>query len=135
MVSLFHWWQYLLVVLVFHVFPLPQRSGFRRSFAFAGEMVDRGESLLVFPEGRTTPDGKLGPFLEGIGLLASQLRIPVVPLRIDGLFDLTRQRRYFSRPGTVTVQIGPPVEYRLGDDPAFITKDLELRVGALGSCD
>lgn len=134
-VRLFNWWQYLLVVLVFHVFPLPQRSGFRRSFAFAGEMVDRGESLLVFPEGRTTPDGKLGPFLEGIGLLAAQLRIPVVPLRIDGLFDLTRQRRYFSRPGTVTVQIGPPVEYRLGDDPAFITKDLERRVGALGSLD
>ena len=87
---LFHRLQYLLVVLVFHIFPLPLRSRFRRSFHLEGEMVDHGESRLVFPEGRTTPNGTLGPFREGIGLLTSQLRIPVVPLRNVGLFDLTR---------------------------------------------
>jgi long-chain acyl-CoA synthetase len=124
--------QYGLVVLLFHVFPLPQRSGFRNSFSFAGEMVDLGDSLLVFPEGRTTPDGKIGPFLGGIGLLVSQLGIPVVPLRIDGLFQITRQRRYFSRPGTVTVHVGESVRYAPGTDPATITADLARRVHALG---
>ncbi|HKG20669.1 MAG TPA: AMP-binding protein, partial [Blastocatellia bacterium] len=46
--------QYGLVVSLMNVFPLPQKSGFRRSFAFAGESADRGYSLLVFPEGSRT---------------------------------------------------------------------------------
>ena len=61
----------MLIVTLFNVFPLPQKSGFRRSFSYAGESVDRGYSLLVFPEGRTTDDGLMRPFMGGIGLLAS----------------------------------------------------------------
>lgn len=117
--------QYLLVVLVFNVFPLPQKSGFRRSFGYAGAAVDAGSHLLVFPEGRTTDDGRLCPFMAGIGLLVSQLEIPVVPLKIEGLFDLAQRRRYFSRPGTVTITIGEPVSFARGTDPAEITRELE----------
>src|SRR5271165_3267722 len=53
-------WQagYRLVVALFNVFPLPQQSGVRESFAYAGESVDRGYSVMVFPEGVRTPDGK-----------------------------------------------------------------------------
>jgi hypothetical protein len=47
------------------------------------------------------------------------------------LFDLTRQRRYFSRPGTVTVTFGEPVTFERGTDPDRITKELEERVRAL----
>jgi long-chain acyl-CoA synthetase len=122
---------YLLVVIVFNVFALPQKSGFRRGFAFAGEAVDRGYNTLVFPEGRTTQDGRMNPFMNGIGLLAANLDLPVAPIKIEGLFDLTRQRRYFSRPGTVTVTFGEPVTFERGTDPARITQELEKRVRAL----
>ena len=123
--------KYLLVVIVFNVFALPQKSGFRRGFAFAGEAVDLGYSALVFPEGRTTADGRMNPFMSGIGLLAANLELPVAPIKIEGLFDLTRQRRYFSRPGTVTVTFGEPVTFERGTDPARITQELEDRVQAL----
>ncbi len=122
---------YLLVVTVFNVFALPQKSGFRRSFAFAGEAVDEGYSVLVFPEGRTTQDGRMNPFMSGIGLLAEELDLPVVPIKIEGLFDLTEERRYFSRPGTVTVTFGEPVKFERGTDPAQITQELEERVRTL----
>jgi long-chain acyl-CoA synthetase len=122
---------YLLVVIVFNVFALPQKSGFRRGFAFAGEAVDRGYNALVFPEGRTTGDGRMNPFMSGTGLLAANLELPVAPIKIEGLFDLTRQRRYFSRPGTVTVTFGEPVTFERGTDPDRITKELEERVRAL----
>ena len=69
-----------------NLFPLPRQSGFRRSFHL-GEAVDRGYSVLVFPEGRHTTDGKMNPFRAGIGLLAVNLGIPVLPMRIDGLFE------------------------------------------------
>ncbi len=123
--------KYLLVAIVFNVFALPQKSGFRRSFAYAGAAMDRGYSVLVFPEGRTTEDGRMNSFMSGIGLLAGSLDAPVVPIKIEGLFDLTRQRRYFSRPGTVEVMFGEPVRYERGVDAAQIAKELEERVKSL----
>ncbi len=123
--------QYLLVVVVFNVFPLPQKSGFRRSFSFAGQAVDRNQNLLVFPEGRTTQDGRMNPFMSGIGLLVSQLDIPVVPVKIEGLFNLKEQRRYFSRPGTVKVTFDQPHRFDHDLDPAIITAELERRVREL----
>jgi len=123
--------QYALVVTLFNVFPLPQKSGFRRAFAYAGESVDRGYSLLVFPEGRTTDDGRMRPFMGGIGLLASDLSLPVVPIKIEGLFELKVKRKYFARPGSVRVIFGEPVRFASGTDPSQITKDLEVRVAKL----
>jgi long-chain acyl-CoA synthetase len=122
---------YVLVILVFNVFAIPQKSGFRRSFAYAGEAADRGFNVLVFPEGKVTRDGKMNPFMSGIGLLAANLNLPVVPIKIEGLFNLARERRYFSRPGTVTVTFGEPVEFPADTDPATITRELEKRVREL----
>lgn len=123
--------KYVLIVALFNAFPLPQKSGFRRAFAHAGESVDRGYSLLVFPEGRTTVDGRMRPFMGGIGLLASDLSLPVVPIKIEGLFELKEKRKYFSRPGSVRIIFGEPVRFASGTDPAEITKELERRVAAL----
>ncbi len=123
---------YWLVVALFNVFPLPQKTGFRASFSFAGESADRGFSILVFPEGSRTQDGSLGPFRAGIGLLATNLNIPVVPMRIDGLFALKKAAKKLVRPGTITVTIGSPVHFAPGEDPFRIARDLETRVASLG---
>src|SRR5207245_6044013 len=52
---------YWLVMALFNVFPLPQRSGCRESFRFAGDSVHRGYSVLVFPDGGVTTDGRHAP--------------------------------------------------------------------------
>jgi long-chain acyl-CoA synthetase len=119
---------YFLVVSLFHVFPLPQQTGFRESFAFAGECADRGYSIVVFPEGRRTQDGKMSPFQAGVGLLARNLQLPVVPLRIDGLYELKQKGRKFSRPGTVTVTIGKAMRFDPQTDPVEIARKLEQRM-------
>jgi long-chain acyl-CoA synthetase len=124
---------YFLVVSLFNVFPLPKRSGFRESFRFAGDLADRGWSVLVFPEGDMTPDGKLQPFRAGIGLLAKNLKLPVVPMRIDGAYEIREARSRFNRPGRIRVHIGKPVEFPEGSDPQQIARDLEQRVAALGA--
>jgi len=123
--------QYVLVVSLFNVFPLPQKSGFRRSFAFAGETMDRGYSVLVFPEGARSPDGEMKPFMEGIALLVKNLNVPIVPARIDGLYELKKAGKKFAKPGQITVAIGGPVSYSRDDDPASITRELEKRVASL----
>jgi long-chain acyl-CoA synthetase len=124
--------QYFLTVLIFNTFSLPKASGFRRSFAHAGESVDRGYSVLVFPEGMRIERVGLNPFKSGAGLLAAELGVPVVPVRIDGLAELKLSgRRGFASPGTVTVNFGAPVSYPREEDAAAITADLERRVKEL----
>ena len=54
--------KWTLGVALLNLFPLPREAGFRESFAFAGESVDRGYSILVFPEGHHTTDGKMRRF-------------------------------------------------------------------------
>jgi long-chain acyl-CoA synthetase len=123
---------YFLVVSLFNVFPLPKHSGFRESFRFAGELADAGWSILVFPEGELTPDGKLQPFRAGIGMLAKNLNLPVVPMRIDGAYEIREAGSTFNRPGRIRVQIGKPVEFPAMSDPQEIAKSLEQRVADLG---
>jgi long-chain acyl-CoA synthetase len=125
--------QYLLIVTLFNVFPLPQRAGFRKSFAFAGELIDRGWSLLVFPEGVRTRTGKMSPFRAGIGLLATRLGVPVVPVRIDGLFERKVEDSKWARPGEIKVAIGAPVNFSETTPAEEIAQDLERRVAALES--
>jgi long-chain acyl-CoA synthetase len=122
---------YDLVVCLFNVFPLPQESGFRRSFAFAGYSMDRGYNLLVFPEGQRTKDGRMNPFLGGIGILASGLSAKIIPVKIEGLFELKQKRRYFAAPGQITVTFGEPLSYSPAEKSEDITKDLEIRVAKL----
>jgi long-chain acyl-CoA synthetase len=123
--------RYLLASSLFNVFPLPQESGFLKSFAFSGDLADRGWNILVFPEGRTTDDGHMAPFRSGIGLLAKELNIPVVPMRLAGLFDLKQQNRILARPGHVQVTIGRPIRFSPDQDLNEIARELERRVAEL----
>ena len=108
-----------------------QRSGFRESFAFAGESVDRGYSVVIFPEGRRTTDGQMSPFRAGIGILAQAVKIPVVPMRIDGLFPLKQQDRTFARRGEIKITVGNPMEFQVGTSEEEIARKLEEIVKSL----
>ena len=120
--------QWTLGVALLNLFPLPRQAGFRRSFAYAGEAVDRGYSVLVFPEGKHTEDGKLRPFRTGIGLLANNSRIPILPVRIDGLFEIKNAGKKFAAPGKIQVRIGKPMQFAPESDPQEIARALQKAV-------
>jgi len=123
--------KWVLGVALLNLFPLPREAGFRQSFAYAGEAVDRGYSVLVFPEGRHTIDGKINPFRAGIGLLANNLSIPVLPMRIVGLFEVKQAGRKFAAPGRIRVCIGKPMKFEPGTDPEQIARELQKKVEEL----
>ena len=79
---------YLLATALFNVFPLPRRRDFQRSFAHAGEALDRGYNVLVFPEGTRSAAGQLARFRPGIGLLVKQSHTAVLPVALRGLGEL-----------------------------------------------
>jgi long-chain acyl-CoA synthetase len=123
--------EWALGVSLLNIFPLPRAAGFRESFAYAGASVDRGYSILVFPEGRHTTGGKLLPFRPGVGLLANNLSIPVVPMRIDGLFEVKNAGKRFAPRGKISVKIGATVQFPSDSDPEWIARELQKRVEGL----
>ena len=124
---------YTLVVALFNVFPLPQFSGFRESFRYAGESVDRGYSVLVFPEGEVnnTETGEMAAFQSGIGVLAQNLRVPIIPMRLDGVWKMKRQHRRLAHRGEITVRIGAPITFPPDTPADAIARSLESAVRSL----
>jgi 1-acyl-sn-glycerol-3-phosphate acyltransferase len=87
---------------------------------------------MVFPEGRRSMEGRMNHFKSGIGILAAQLNVPVVPVKLCGLYELKKSgRRGFAEPNRIRVTFGEAVKYALVEEPARIARDLEKRVAAL----
>ncbi len=128
-----YYFGYWLATALFNVFPLPQHSGFRESFRFAGESADRGYSLLVFPEGEVnnSEDGRMAAFQSGIGLLAENLRLPIIPMRLDGVWQMKRERRRLAHFGEITVHIGAPMTFLPAASPEEIARLLQARIVSL----
>jgi long-chain acyl-CoA synthetase len=124
---------YWLLTALFNIFPLPQGAGLRRSFSHAGEALDRGMHVLIFPEGRRSPDGGLGAFQSGIGLLARESGAPVLPVYLEGLGAIKAQKRRWLRPGTVTIHVGVPVAMSPDESPQHFTERLRTAVASLRS--
>jgi len=104
--------QFLLARTIYNAFPLPQEmAGTRRALEYAAELVRRGYCPLIFPEGRRTRDGKLQSFRPGIGMLATRLRIPVVPIFIRGMYEVYSRDDSWPKTGPVHVSIGRPLRF------------------------
>ena len=123
--------KWTLGVALLNLFPLPRETGFRKSFAYAGMAVDKGYSVLVFPEGRHSLDGKMNSFRAGIGLLARNLELPVLPMRIVGLFEAKQAGRKFARMGEIEVRVGRPLKFPPNLDCEEIARKLETAVQEL----
>jgi long-chain acyl-CoA synthetase len=101
---------YYVLVLLFNAFPLPQTEpGVRRTLQYIGELADAGVSLLIFPEGHRTDRGEIGPFQPGVGMIASKLRLAVVPVRLDGVHRVLHRTWWWPRRGHVGVAFGAPL--------------------------
>jgi long-chain acyl-CoA synthetase len=123
--------KWILGAALLNIFPLPREAGFRESFQYAAEAADRGYSVLVFPEGRHTTTGEMLPFRAGAGILANELKIPVLPMRIDGLFEIKKAGKRMAAPGEIRVTMGQPIRFASGRDPEEIARELQKRVEEL----
>jgi long-chain acyl-CoA synthetase len=124
---------YWLVIVLFDVFPLPRQRGFQRSFAHAGEAMDRGYSVMIFPEGTRSADGTMHAFRAGIGLLAQESCVPVVPVALSGLGEMRARRRRWFRSGQLEVRVGEAIPVEEGAEHGPLTQTLQESVRRLQS--
>lgn len=98
------------MTLTMNVFPV-QRGGGRGALSYAEELVDKGWSLVIFPEGTRTTTGKLGQFRHGVSILALAKNLPVVPIWMDGLREMRPKGSTETIPGPALVRIAPPIYF------------------------
>lgn len=121
----------VLVIGLFNVFSLPRSAGFRRSFQHAGEALDRGYNVLVFPEGRLSDEGVLQKFRPGIGLLVAESRTRVLPVALAGLGTLKAEHQRWFRSGRLRIVVGSPLSFSLETGPEEITVRLQAEMARL----
>lgn len=114
-----------------NLFPLSQTEGFRRSLAHMGKLADHGINILIFPEGARSENGRLLPFQPGIGFMARELSVPLVPIRIIGLEKVLPRGAALPRRGKVIIRFGKPLFFR-GESPAEIVAAAQKAVEELG---
>ena len=124
---------YYLSTWLFNAFPIPQReAGTLETLHYMGELANEKWCVLIFPEGKMTNKGEIAPFQPGVGMMASRLGIPVVPVRIEGLEKVLHKTWKMARPGRVRVTFGKPLPLSGGDYRA-LAKQVEEAVRALGA--
>ena len=116
---------YYLASTFFNAFPLPQReTGTRQTLRYIGDVFAQGFSLLIFPEGKRTDRGEINRFLPGVGMIASRLDVPVVPVRLNGLDLVLHQSWRFPQRGPAQVTFLPPMSLK-GNDYALLAREVE----------
>jgi 1-acyl-sn-glycerol-3-phosphate acyltransferase len=81
----------------------------RHTIEQAEHTLRDGMSLVVFPEGARSWDGKMRPFKKGAYQLALEFNLPLVPITIDGSFDVLPRTKTLPRPGKITLTIHQPI--------------------------
>ena len=99
-------------------------------------VIGRGDSVLAFPEGTRTVDGRVAPFRRGIFLIARDLGLQVVPTTVTGLYDIMRKGSNHIRPGfDVTVRCDAPVDFAGLTDEEVMRRMKDVRDTISGHVD
>ena len=118
-----------------NTFPFRRREDTQRSLEACTRILERGDSLLFYPEGTRSTTGQLQPFRRGIGMLVQGTPYPVVPVYLNGPYEAMAKGRLVPRPTAIHLRIGAPERFQdmpTGPDAAVvIAKRLEERVRAL----
>jgi 1-acyl-sn-glycerol-3-phosphate acyltransferase len=107
----------------------PDRNAILQSWR---ALVARGLSLIVFPEGTRSVDGRVGRFRAGSFLIALEAGLTIVPISVSGSRHVMRKGRLMTCPGEVTLMIHDPVRPPALDSPTLKdARDVAARIRAI----
>lgn len=118
--------------LAIGVFPIDRHSTGRSSANQAADLINDGNSLLIFPEGGRSPDGWGQPFKGGAAYLALRCEVPIVPIYLAGTGRIWRKGQRVPKPSTTTVLFGEPIWPAEGENTRRLNARVEAAVTALG---
>src|SRR5512143_352987 len=104
-----------------HVIPVDMETRLSSAMQLSAHVLRRGKVLCVFPEGGRSRDGRIKEFKKGVGIIARELNIPVVPAAIRGTYEMLPTGRMLPKPAKISVSFGRPI-YPEGRDYDEIVK-------------
>jgi long-chain acyl-CoA synthetase len=103
-----------LLTFGFNIFPFSRSGQIKSSLEYTGRLLDRGFSVLAFPEGRVSTDGKMQVLKEGAGFLAVEMSTAVVPIKIEGTQQVVApgtELPCWPKKGKITIKFGKPLQF------------------------
>ena len=82
----------------------------KESIAIAEQFLQKGFHIAIFPEGTRTINGKLNPFKKGGFHMAINTNTKIIPIIVQGLYNIKPKTRWTIQPGTVNIIINDPIE-------------------------
>ena len=114
--------------LLFNSFPFPRTNGegIKLGLDYMGQLIDRGYSVVAFPEGKMSKSGDLLKLKRGAGLMAVEMKCPVIPIKIEGTSNVVPYDKLIPRKiGKVIIKIGKPVTFKTDDSYEYVTSKIE----------
>ena len=109
-------------------FPI-MRGGGSGALSHASWLLERGQCVMLFPEGTRSMGEELGQFRHGATLLALKHDVPVIPIYLGGLQSLRAKKQREVKPGPAYVEFLRPIQFAANSHVAAATATLERRLG------
>jgi long-chain acyl-CoA synthetase len=106
--------------------PFDREEHIAEGLALCKTVLDNGRAILIFPEGTRSLTGQLQTFRAGVGVLAVELEVPIIPVRLRGTFEALPKGQAIPRPQKIEVACGAPVDFGAVRKDRGTVADLEL---------
>lgn len=113
--------------LLYNSFPFPRKEheNIKQGLESMGHLLDRGFSIVVYPEGTMSKNGEPLPLKPGAGLIGTAMQAPIVPVKIIGLQAIVPYGKFIPRKrGTVKIIFGAPIFATLTDPQTTVMKKI-----------
>lgn len=97
------------IARMIQVIPVDMETKLYSALQLSAYVLRQGRILCIFPEGTRSRDGKLKEFKKGVGIIAKELNVPVVPAAIRGTYEMLRAGASVPRPAKVSIIFGKPL--------------------------
>ncbi len=93
------------------VIPIDPGTHLVEAMQASSHVLKNGKIVCIFPEGERTIDGEVKEFKKGVGILAKELDVPLIPVRITGSYESWPRTKRFPRPYMITITFGRPFNF------------------------
>ncbi|MEO5359330.1 MAG: AMP-binding protein [Nitrospirota bacterium] len=114
-----------------HVIPIDPNVNLEKAMTMSAYLLRQGLSLCIFPEGGRSVDGTLQVFKKGVGILAKECGVPVIPARIDGAYEALPRGAFLPKPAHITLSLGKPITPANGTYQS-ITEAVKMKIAEIG---
>lgn len=95
--------------IIFNIYPFPIQKGYKKSMKYTGNLIEKGWNILIFPEGERSKTENIIPFKQGAGMLAVEMKIPVVPIKLENVRKVLPIGKFWPKFGMAKMKIGKPI--------------------------